>query len=475
MTAKIKKLLGLFMYFLLGCILCNNNGNAGIVFFSALPFHIWLVRFFYMRNHYVFTLFSFILLIAIGLNSVIFFLNEEVDTYDGMDFLVKSDKFSLFFHAYSQILLFCLTIVLLSLKFKNRNSINILKGSFSIVYDQFGRVSSSYIVTWFIIILVPLMSYVSIWMYNHNLGILGLQQTVLPYHMTGLLFYSRRFIFPLLLLFLFMKSPHKWFSFCLISIYAIISSVSGSSKSLGLLITIPFIIMSFGYRRNLMGIISIILSIFIFVFVTASRNLVYLDDTPLFTIGEVFTLSWELFKESDFNTLLAFVVSFTDRLYGVHLSVLGDHFNFTTLNEFISYYLGNSIGEVIPNFDLVIKGVVLPDDKAYGMGFGYLATMVLLASDNYFMVIFQAIILFVFFNYTERLVQRLFIASSSAYIKLGIMAVAAYMVMKLNDGGTLKPVYLSLVLLILLDRLLINRLLKHKGDFDNSSIVRDCI
>lgn len=475
MTAKKKKLFWLFIYLLMGCILCFNNRNAGIVFFTALPFHIWLFLFFYSRNHYVFTLFSFILLIAIGLNSVIFFFNEEVDTYDGMEFLANSNKFSLFLHAYSQIFVFCLTIVLLSLRFKQRKDANILKSSFSIIYERFGRVASSCVATWLIIILVPLMSYISIWMYNHNLGILGLQQTELPYHMTGLLFYSRRFIFPIILLFLYMKSPHKWLSLCLISAYAIISAVSGCSKSLGLLITIPIIIMSFAYRRNLMGIISIILSVFIYIFVSASRSFVYLSETPLFNIGEVFAFSWELFKESDFNTLFSFIVSFTDRLYGVHLSVLGDHFNFTSLNEFVSYYSGNSIGKVIPNFDLVIKGVVLPDDKAYGLGFGYLATMVLLASDNYFFVILQAVILFILLDYTEKLVQRLFVAAPSAYMKLGVMAVAAFMVMKLNDAGTLKPVYLSLALLFIFDRLLRNRLGKQKGEMNNNSIVRDNI
>lgn len=455
-TKKVKPF-WIILYFLLGCFICTSSRVTGIIYFTVLPFHLWMVSFFYSRKHFLLTLFSIIILVAIGLNSIFFFLADSMDDFVGMNTLGSFNKEEVFIHAYKQIFIFCLAIVLLSLFSKQKKSSNILQETLSIIRSYFGEGSkftkTNKAATVLLIILVPLMSYVSLWMYNHNVGILGLKQTVLPHHMTGVLFYTRRFLFPIVLIYLFVKSPNKWLSFILLSIYAIIASASGASKSLGLLITIPLILLSYGYKKYYMLSTSIFLTIFVFVFVTACRSFIYLSDTPLYTIEEVFTFSWDIVKESDWNTLTDFFVTFSGRLFGINLSIVGDQYNQATLSDLIYYYFGVNIGSIVPNLDFLILGREMPEDRAFGTALGYIASMILLASDNFLLLIIQCIFIYTILNTMEILIQRIFNTSTNVFIKFGVVAFAAFAVMKLNDGLSLKPVYLILVLLYIVDKL----------------------
>lgn len=448
---KKSKIFVIFIYVLLGIILCAGNLYASIVYITVLPFHLWMVSFFYSRKRFLLTLFSIVILVAIGVNSIFFFLADNMDDFVGMNTFGSYNKVDVFFHAYIQLFFFCLTIILLSLFFKQRTSTNIIKESFSMIRSYFGEGSmfnkTTNTATFLLIVLVPLMCYMTLWMYDHNVGILGLKQTVLPYHMTGVLFYIRRFLFPIVLLYLFIKSPHKLISFILLSVYAVIAATTGSSKSLGLLITIPLILLGYGYKNRLLFFSSILLSIGIYIFVSASRNFMYLSDTPLYTITEVFSLSWVAFTESDWNALTDFFVSFSGRLFGISLSIVGDQYNQTSIIDLVSYYCGVNIGSIVPNLDYLILGRDLPEDRAYGTALGYLASMILLSSDNIILIIIQAFLIFTILSILESLIQDMFWLSSNVLVKLLVVVGGGYAVMQLNDGLSLTPVYLIIILL----------------------------
>lgn len=446
------------LYIIIGIWIYLGNTDAAIMYFSVLPFHYALFRHFYAKGDLVLTCFSFILLLSMGINPVFFFLNLEKIQFESRPLSSLHITAWSYLSVYSHVFVFLIVIFFLNLRYRSKNSFNIVDYSISYLKKLVSGYNVSLKYNYYLYAGIILMSIITIWMYNHNIGILGLQQRELPFHLTGFLFYLRRYVFGIIIIILYIKCSNKNYAFIACAAYATIGGLTACSKSVPLIFLVPIICESFLTGHKLRGLSGLFLSIFLFAFISLSRNLIFQYDQVEYDILAIVAFSWDALKNVEASTYIIDIMeSFTGRFQGATKLVLSGLYHDLGVADLISFYSGTSLGILIPNFESQIFDIELPEDKAYGVSVGYMGTIVLLSSGSYLLSAIQGVFMFAVFRIMNRLVQKVFLIVSNPIIRFFFLGIVAYAVLNLTDGYPFSRMYIYILILFVIYSFVLNK------------------
>lgn len=443
----------LVLYFLLGVIIGIADGKAAVIYFTVIPVQFYFLLYHYKKKHFVLTCFFAILLLSVGFSSMFLFLNsEEADMWGFTAVGLFDFSLTSFFSAYIKVFVFILVVHVLSL-YKNKNKVDVFK-HLKEYFLKTIKLATKESYTILLIFTAIIFCFLSVWMFNNSIGMTGIRPKQLPYHLTGILFHLRGKVFPLVFFFLYIKSSNKNLSFIFIVISSIIGGFSACSKGLPILILAPIIYESILTKHKVRAGFGIVLSILLFGIISFSRELLFAFDKVQVDLETTMAYSIEALSNVKSNWIIDLLDTFTGRLYGANTLVLADQYHITTFADLINYYLGVPAEVLVPNYSETIFGITLPDNMAYGVGLGYMGTMILLSSGSYLYVIIQAVFIGFLFRVIEFTLHKNLRNTDSTFIGLMSVLLAAYIVLSLIEASGMKIVYLLLLVLFIMPSVL---------------------
>jgi len=267
-------------------------------------------------------------------------------------------------------------------------------------------VRASYAVMAFVVfVAIPL----SLFMYSRRIGITGVEPTVLPYRMTGIMSYFRMFMVPAIIFVGYALSTQRWPVAAVVMVYAFLGGIAGSSRYVVLLSAAPLLIFALVRRKTARLVTILLLTALLFVIVTATRRYVYTTSLP-FT--ELLTRTLEEYDFSDFEPFDT-VGGIANRLWGPQDVVLA--YQYRTPDQWTDirrYFSGEVVVEDMTYefYGMVFSGV----SAGWGVGIGYIAWMVLLADRNLAVLLLLALITAAILTASEAAVNEYFRAPEPA-------------------------------------------------------------
>ena len=430
-------------YILLGILIILNDFQAGVAYFTVLPIQYYLFVEAMKKRHLILTMFMFFCLMGIGLGSVTFFLNRENITGVGSN-TVKDFDFSLlqFFTIYSYVFLFISAIFYFTYRrnkdYTYRHAVNFIKSE----TERLSTGAQSFSIYPLLCVSVLFML-VSVWMYNNNVGLIGVLQKPLPYHLSGILYYVRKLVFPCIVLYTFLRTRDKKTAMYILILYAFIVGVTGSSKSLNLMILVPAsaYYFLFGYKKQ--AVIAAISALSIYAYVTCARVLIFSSDATA-SLGEVFNSANDIFITlfDDFSTLVDVVATFSDSLFGWKDIIVAYQYQNLGLSDMIRFFLGTPITTIIPDMVWELYEYELPEDKGFGIGIGFNATMIMLSGRNYLILLLQAYIISFFFSLENKCLSGILSDNQGRIYKYIMLLLIAASLITLISAATMVEYYL---------------------------------
>ena len=442
------------MFLSLGIIIGIIDPYVLPIYLTLLPFHgLMLMKSIKTRNLplIIFCIFTFI---SFGVGSVCFFLNRANSNSVGFGAIGSFDfSYERLYSAYSYMAVFMMTLLIVAFMFKNKKHTNFLLSFIKEQYSVISRQSGSWSLAP-LIILVLLFTMISVWMYNNHMGMIGLHQTALPYHLTGVLFYSRRYAFPLILIWIFIKTKSKDAATVILVLYSLLNGVLATSKSAALIILIPIIYLNYMRNKKLLFYICFTAAIIIYSIIGDIRQIIYLSDADV-SISELASALGNLsFDRNGF--LLSLLNNITGRFYGLQSSVLGDQYYNLHFKDLVSYYSGTKMLDIMPDYVETLFGMELPEDKAYGVGLGISGTMQLLSCHNYIYTMIQGVIISVVFCVQNNCIQSIFLNNNKLIYKYIAILVLLYFFIDFYNGSSFATTYFATIILLMIRYLLCN-------------------
>lgn len=432
------------IYCIVGFIISFTDAYTLPIYVTVLPIQYLFFKYAIRLKNFPILIMEAIWLLSIGIGSITFFLNRSEAQSVGFR-AIGNFKFSYgdFFSVYSFFLLFQLLVfIILKLMQSQSNRFSII----DFVKEEMNNIteSKSHSSIFPLFVSIVTFSIISISMYYNHIGMTGLQQTRLPFHLTGILFYSRKFLFTAILIYLFLRTENKRLGAILLILYAFLVSVTGSSKSLNIMILAPVAFLCFihGYKKTMWLVLASL--VIVYSFVSDARTLIYNTDASL-PVVELISNSFSIFSDN-FNIrdfVFSFVDGFCERLYGMQTAVLTSQYTKLDFDDFLNFYTLSATGsDLVPDFSRTLFGIVLPDDMAFGVGVGYTGTFTMLTNNNYIIAILQALIVAVNFGLQNRFYQKT-MKSSRRLLKYAALGLILFGLMGFNDGYSIFPLYFS--------------------------------
>ena len=260
------------IYFIIGFVILFYDTSAGILYFTVFPIHFLFVYKSIKWGNYCLSLVFLLLLLSQGVNSFLFFLNR--DKYSAIGFkAVGSFEFILADYLGSYFYIFCFSVVLFFFSFllsKTKTNVFNAIGDKTTTFSSDKKASSLYM--YLSIILCAIAIVLSIIMYTNQLGILGLNQKQLPFHLTGILYYFRRFVIAGLLIFFYAKSKNRNIALLFIVLYAFIYSFASVSRSGVAILLMPLAALDLIQKNVKRAVVIIFIYSILFCILSKKRN-----------------------------------------------------------------------------------------------------------------------------------------------------------------------------------------------------------
>ena len=434
-----KYILLIVTYICIGILLAFEDSYVLPVYLVILPFHGFLLYKSIKIKNIVLIFYCFLLFLSHGIGSVVFFLDRDNANSAGYDAVGDFDfSYERLFGAYSYLVVFLIVLFILVSSSKKKSHCNFLPVFLREQYGLLAKVS----VSWSIVPLLICTSFftmVSIWMYRYHIGMTGLQQTELPFHLTGFLFYARRFLFPIVLVYIFFRTKSKGVASIILVLYSLLVGVMATSKSAALIILVPLIYINYMIGRKKMGWICILAAVGVYTIIGEVRLIIYETDAGI-DLSDLLTTAYTFFPE-DRSFIIYILKNVTNRLYGLQSTVLGDQCTQLYFEDLISFYTHSSMIDVFPDYVHSLFGINLPDDKAFGVNLGYTGTMQLLSCHSYLFSIIQAGIISLIFVMQNNFIQTVFNLSGKNKYKYASLIVLLFSFMRFHDGNEILSVY----------------------------------
>lgn len=424
-----------------------NDLEAFVLFLVLPPVFVYMLIVSIKNKHVVMSIFFLLVFISQAVNPALFFLNRS-DYINSTTWAVDDFNFGLleFFIIYKDMYLLIISVFVFTLllnKIFIRPQIRSTKTANNSVSNNNAsekqpvvnkksnnkaEMYNRYIYLLIIFIAIPL----NIFMFANGIGISTVEPERLPFKLVGITFYTRNYLIPTLLMYLYFKSRRTRVSATLILLYGMFIGALSLSKGNVVLTLLPVIVFSSIDAKKLRLVISIIYAIFLYSMVSWARQFVVIANTAsLEVLSNIFLNLWG----NDFigwDIIPVFFTAISDRLYGAQYTLLANQFalnnnfqetfNFLTANtDNLSQIIYYELFRLPPLFGVVV-----------GVSIGYLNDLILLSNKNFLLLIILALITAIYLTVSEVIIQK-YICMDKAYNLLGY-PLAFFMVFFLYDG-----------------------------------------
>ncbi len=446
---KIKIFITL-LYIFWGIWIYLENISAFYIYVTILPIQLAFLNYALKSGRASMIVLFLIQFLAFGVNSVTFYLFKDTYASEGFNAIKKFDFSILNYYAiYSIMFVYSLGILLctklLFLMFPS-------KPTFPQVFHVIRLIKVSNVKTnrhtdTFLFFLVVLGVLLNIWMYTNQVGIVGMQTAKLPFHLSGILYYTRRYLITFFLIYLFFRCKNKWFCFFLLLIYAFISSVAGSSRSIAAFIVGGAFIDSVVNKSKSRMYISIFWGIALMMFVSVSRSILFQNSAISLGFSDFLFSSFDIFQEYEDNPFIAFIHTFSGRLFGAQSLVLSSQVHILNFEDLLKFYLGVPhqfiVTVDVPNY---FYGINLPPDMAFGLGLGLSDYIILLSDGNYFLTLLQAFWMACFIVAIETISAKALYSKSSFLFNISFTFIGGFLIYLVHVGEDIFLLYIFIAI-----------------------------
>lgn len=234
------------------------------------------------------------------------------------------------------------------------------------------------IIVFIILVAVPINTF----MYFNRIGILGVESPTLPFRLTGILYYSRLVLFPLVLIWLYGRSSGRNYLIVVVFAYALFAGLSSASRTVYLLSLLPVFFHLFLTKRYAVLAISLAVSLVGFYLVSASRDVVYGDHGADYE--ELIVTAIAALFEDERVSFLRMIGQIANRLYGAQDVVLA--YQYEPAEPWLAlarYFIqGGTAYTVVPNLNYEFYGLEFEEGSGFGVGIGLVTYLIVLGHSS---------------------------------------------------------------------------------------------
>jgi hypothetical protein len=251
------------------------------------------------------------------------------------------------------------------------------------------------------------------WMYSRGIGMTGLlgSQQALPFRLNGILYYSTRFLLPVILALVYMRTSRSWPLAALALFYALWAGTSQISRTTYTLLLLPIVAFAFLDRRYFLMTFALSFFLVAYPWVGYARNSIYyVVDNVVYgdTSIPLYQLIQQTIVQHSFDGAFSSFFSVLARVGGAQDVILAAQYDTEvtggSLREFQRVFLFGSpiTGDQV---QAELYGFIPPE--GFSAGAGGLSSMVLqIAGGNLIVLFFVAVWLAVLLTVGEVMARR---------------------------------------------------------------------
>lgn len=310
----------------------------------------------------------------------------------------------------------------------------------------------------FIIAIITAMVPLHFWMFSQGISLVGVEPPNLPYKISGFLHYFTKYIIPLVLGYLYLKTGRGFFPMVLLLTYAWILGLSSVSRSALVLVMLPVLALAWLDCRRLLLLVAGLGTLLGFSTVSLARAFVHIvvgGKSGAVTESGIGAILFEIINDPssqlmDVDFLFLGLVGVFDRVDGFSNLVMSQYYN---PNEVIGVFgfILRMISRKLAPFDLDLhhiqwQGNVLPE--GFVNGGALLSNAVIVGNEGLWWVLIGAMVTALTLVILEKSTERLFMRyRASGLIGTGVISFLC-MTYFIETGGSEIFVYPFIMIFI---------------------------
>jgi hypothetical protein len=393
-----KKLLVLILFIISFSFVLYIKDASSLYLFISLAFIFTpLIYLSFKSNNYLLKMVISLITFSHLFGAPLLFIYKEEYSYSGFD-AIKNFEITFYnvISLYFNIFLIVLTIIFF-IKFIDKilklNSFH-KKFKSKKIKDVFTkRKISSSLINFFIYFLILILILFFYLLYTFKITTMGVEQTiVLPFKLTGLIFYSTRIFLPIFLLYLYFQTkPTAFLNFGFISL-GTFSGIFLASKGVAIFYAFPVLLHLITKNKIKHWLYAILLFLFLFINTTFFRSILF-DNSSSLSLESLEELFFIFSKNT--NSISEFLLNFArvilNRLYGVQDIILTSQYELLNpIDSFKNFIMG---GDFFKNIAFDLFGLTFLPGQAFGVGIGVLGLIYCMLNSS-----FTLTILMIFFT-----------------------------------------------------------------------------
>lgn len=312
--------------------------------------------------------------------------------------------------------------------------------------------------TLLIILLIAVLTPLNFWSYSKGIGLTGVEPPKLPYRLSGILFYLTKYITPLFLGYLYLKTKRGWPLMMLFLVYAWILGFCSVSKGAVLIVMFPVLALALVDKRKRMLVVASLGTVIGVSFADSARAYVHIvtfGKTGADTSLSIFTLIADMFTDPNnkmwnFDFIPLLVNSILARIEGFGNLVMAQYYDPDAVNGAWGFIL-RMIWRGLSTFDVDLhhiqwQGNILP--IGFYNGGSLLSTIVIVGNAGLWWVVISALVTTLILVILEKSTKRLFsiykLPKNISYVIIAFFCVLYFT----ESGGSQIFVYPLLLIFI---------------------------
>ncbi len=287
-----------------------------------------------------------------------------------------------------------------------------------------------------LVLVIMLAALVNNWMYSHGIAMTGLigGQAQLPFRLGGLLYYSTKFLLPVLLFFVYRRTTRPAALAFLLSLYALWAGFSQVSRFTLSVLFLPVLAVSYLDRRYLRFGIALLVFLLAYHWVSQARSSIYVFSDGVISRDvslSLMRLTWQTIRDNAFVSPIDPLFAVVRRMEGGQDVVLASQYDTAamggSLREFQRVFLfgANVTGRQVVQ---ALYGFVPPRGFSPGLG-GFSSRILQIAGGNPLILVPLALWVSMLLAVGERLRRsyaELFSSREIGYLIGGIYVILLY-------------------------------------------------
>jgi hypothetical protein len=297
-----------------------------------------------------------------------------------------------------------------------------------------------------ICILIFALTFLSIWSYSQGIGLTGVEPPALPFRLSGILFYTSKYITPLILGYLYIKTKRGWLLMFLFMSYAWVLGLCSVSKGAVMIVMLPIITLAWLDNRKTMFMVAGLGALIGVSTADGARAYVHIvvngkaeADTSL----SIFTVLGKIFSDPDspmwnLNFLPYLIYSIVARIEGFGNLIMAKYYDPDAVIGSWGFIL-RMIWRGLCNFDINLhsmqwQGNILP----YGFynGGALLSNAIIVSNSGLFWIILSSVVSAIILIILEKSCKRISSKWHSFYLINNFVVSFLSLLFFLDTGGS---------------------------------------